>query len=141
MTFLRVLLAMLSLAPVRGEKDALFRIALAQAIVEATGDVQEQDVLARLAWFESGYRRNVARCEILGDHGRSRGTFQVQGITDADRKASCGGLLEQAKLAVSYMHRSAAACPRNEGAMRLAVYVSGRCDRGLAQARARWGAP
>ncbi len=139
MSALRVMLIMLALAPQRGEKDLAFRYELAQAIVYVTDDVIEQNTLARLAWFESGYRRAVARCEISGDHGKSRGVFQVQGITPYDREAACGSLGQQVELAVRYVRRSAAACPKNEGAMKLALYVSGRCDRGQKQAELRWG--
>lgn len=141
MNALRVLLLMLTLCPARGDKDIAFRMELAQAIVDVTDDVVEQNTLARLAWFESSYRRAVARCEILGDRGKSRGVFQIQGITAYDRKAACGSLAQQTELAVRYIRRSAEACPKNEGAMKLAVYVSGRCDRGQAAAKLRWGAP
>jgi hypothetical protein len=139
MTALRILLVMLDLATARGEKDIRFRWALAEAIAMITDDPHEQDVLVRLAWFESGFRRNVARCETTGDHGRSFGTFQIQPITRYDRSAACGALGQQVELALRYVHRSAAMCPKNEGAMKLACYVSGRCDRGQAKAKARWG--
>ncbi len=139
MSFLPILLAMLALAPARGERDVLFRTELASAIASATDDPTEQRTLVRLAWFEGGFRRAVARCEILGDHGTSRGTFQIKGITPYDRAAACGSLFQQAELAVRYIRRSADACPRNEGAMRLALYVSGRCDRGERAAKQRWG--
>ena len=139
MKALKVLLIMVSLAPIRGAKDFDFRWQLAEAIAAATDDDDEVRVLARIAWFESGYRRNVARCEIKGDNGRSLGTFQVQPMTPADRAAACGALDRQVDVALRYVRRSAEVCPQNVGAMKLALYVSGRCDRGVREARARWG--
>ncbi len=141
MIALRVFLVMLGLTPLRGERDTLYRWALAEAIVSATDDEHEQDVLARLAWFESGFRRAVARCEVKGDRGKSHGVFQVQPMSPADAKEACGDLPTQAALALRYVHRSAEMCPKAEGAWKLALYVSGRCDRGYAAAKARWGEP
>jgi hypothetical protein len=141
MTALRVLLVMLHLAAARGDKDIAFRWELAQSIVYATADRREQDVLAHLGWLESGYRRNVARCEKTGDGGRSFGLFQVQPVTRYDAKAVCGSLGQQVEVSLRYVRRSIAACPKNKGAMKLAAYVSGRCDRGYVAAKARWGAP
>ena len=141
MQILRILLVMLSLCPSRSEKDLGFRWALAEAIAETTDDEHEQDILARLGWYEASYRRAVARCEIKGDGGKSMGVFQVQPMTGADAKLACGSLVEQAGLALRYIHRSADMCPKNEGPAKLNLYVSGRCDRGLQQSKARWGEP
>ncbi len=141
MIALRVFLLMVSLAPIRGEKDYAYRWELATAITESTPDEREQTILARLAWFEGGYRRAVARCEITGDHGSSRGTFQVQGQTPYDRSAACGSLWQQAELALRYVRRSVEVCAKNEGGAKLNLYVSGRCDRGHGKARERWGEP
>jgi hypothetical protein len=141
MAVLRVLLGMLALLPARSAADLDLRWEHAAAIVAATDDVREQDVLTRIERFESGFRANVARCEAghKGDGGRSLGSFQVQPITPADARRACGSPLEQAALAHTYVRRSAEACPGNVGADRLAVYVSGRCTKGLRQARERWG--
>ncbi len=145
MSALPILMLMFLLAPFRGAKDYEYRFALATAIEHATDDPKEQEILARLAWFEGGYRRNVARCEILGDKGKSRGVFQIQGMSAADQKAACGTLDQQTELAVRYIRRSAEQCPMNEGPARLNLYVSGRCwekaKAGLPAAIKRWGEP
>lgn len=141
---LRLFLLMLDLADTRGDADVLYRLDLARAIVIATDDVREQEVLTRLAWFESSFRRSVARCAVRGDRGRSLGVFQIQPSGEhpaRDAVSACASLPEQAALALAYVRRSAAACPRNVGAMQLAMYVSGTCNRGVREARARWGAP
>ncbi len=139
MAVLRVLLSMLALLPVRSAADWDLRWEHAAAIASVTDDVREQDVLTRIERFESGFRGNVARCERKGDGGKSLGSFQVQPITPSDARRACGTPVEQAALALSYVRRSAEACPGNVGADTLAMYVSGSCRRGLRQARERWG--
>lgn len=116
-----------------------YRTEIAEAIVMATDDIREQEVLTRIAWYESALRPDVARCSVRGDHGRSLGLFQIQPIDPRDRGRACGSVHDQVALALSYVRRSAEACPGNVGADRLAMYVSGTCRRGLPQARHRWG--
>ena len=141
-----LLLYMVTLLAPRGEKDVLFRAELATAIVEATPDAEERLTLARLAKFEAGYRRNVARCEVKGDKGKSLGEFQIQpicapdpAIPCRDRKLACGSLPEQVGLALRYLRRSAEVCASNVGAAKLNLYTSGRCDHGQAASEERWG--
>lgn len=124
----------------RGEKDVLFRWELAQTIVVATEDEEERYTLARLAGLEAGFRRNVARCEIKGDNGKSFGLFQIQPMSAADAKDTCSAdLRRQVDLAVRYTRRSAEMCPKNKGAAKLHLYVSGKCDYGHKEAELRWG--
>lgn len=136
---LAVFLLMIELVEIRGPKDFDYRWQLAEAISEGTEDPDERRVLARLGFYEGGYRRAVARCEIKGDGGKSVGAFQVQPASPKDAKMACGTLSEQVDVAIRYLRRAADACPQNEGFMRLAVYVSGRCDRGQKAAKERWG--
>lgn len=147
MKFILLVIFMLGLLPSRGPKDFDFRVQLAQAIVAVTDDDVEQLTLVRIAKYESGYRRNVARCETHAkgatmqteDHGKSFGTFQVQPMSGADKKLACGTLEEQAGLALRYMRRSAEMCPKNKGAATLNLYTSGNCNYGLKQSEERWG--
>ncbi len=140
MSALSVLLVMAALAPIRGPRDYGYRWALAEAIASSTDDAQEQGVLARLAWYEGGFRRNVARCEIKGDHGKSLGAFQIQPMSARDARDACSlDLRDQVGLALRYIRRSAEMCPRNVGAARLNLYVSGNCERGGRAAVLRWG--
>ena len=131
--------------PIRGPADYAFRWELATRIVEATDDAREREVLVRTALLESGFRRNVARCEKKGDRGRSHGTFQIQPQSPREAKVACSvdrygvATREQVDLALRYVRRSAEACPANVGPDRLAMYVSGTCARGIPEARARWG--
>lgn len=140
MKALSLFLFMLTLSPARNLAEMAFRYAIANAIVWVTDDEEEQKTLAKIGFYESGYSERVSRCEDLGYPGNaSRGTFQTTGLTSYDRRASCGTLYQQAELAIRYVHRSANACPKNRGHMKLAVYVSGRCDRGEYKAKQRWG--
>lgn len=124
----------------RGERDVLFRWELAQAIAAATDDEEEQFTLARLAAFEAGFRRNVARCDVKGDHGKSLGEFQIQPMSPKDAEDACSERLSrQVGLALRYMRLSADKCPKNKGAAKLHLYVSGRCDAGHVEAARRWG--
>jgi len=142
MQALRVLLMMVSLLPLRGARDYAFRWQLAEAIVEAApGDEQAQDTLALIARYESGFARDVARCERRGDRGKSRGVFQLQPIERGDERAACGDLPAQARLAKTYIERSALACPGNVGADKLAMFTSGTCAKGIPQAIRRWAQP
>jgi hypothetical protein len=141
MTFLRVLLEMLALAPYRDDADLLLRTQLADAIVQATDDAREQTVLARLAWFESNYRRHVASCKVKGDHGAALGLFQIQPRSKRDREQACGTLADQVDVALRFLRRSIEVCSANRGSAKLNAYTSGRCDRGGVESALRWGAP
>lgn len=131
---LRVFLGILLLSPARNPRDFEAKWTFAEAIVEATDDLREEDVLTRIGFYESNYG-----IRARGDRGRSLGAFQIQPITPSDRAMATGTVFEQAKLAVAYVRRSAEACPGNVGADRLAMYVSGTCTRGIREARHRWG--
>ena len=141
MLVVRILLAMLALSPTRGDADTLFRTQIASAILDGTDDVREQEVLLRLAWFESNYRRHVASCAVKGDHGKSLGLFQIQPRSEDDRREACGTLQAQVRVALRFIRRSLEVCAENVGSAKLNLYVSGRCDRGHAASRERWGAP
>lgn len=137
-----LLLLMIHLGPLRNDADLLFRAELAYEIVTATEDPKEREVLARIGWFESWYVDRVSRCEERGYPGNpSLGTFQITPEDPLERRQACGTLAEQTALALRYVRRSVNTCKKNSGAAKLNLYVSGRCDRGEAKARLRWGKP
>lgn len=131
----------LSLSPIRSFNDYELKWMLAQEIEKSTDDLRRQEVLARLAWFEGGYWMSVANCKVKGDKGQSHGLFQIKPRTPRERKMACGTLTEQIALANEFLDRSANACPQNSGADTLAMYVSGTCQKGIKQAKHRWGGP
>lgn len=141
MAFIRVLILMFEIAAPRSDGDILFRHQIANAIATETDDVREQDVLARLAWYEGSFARHVASCRTRGDHGASYGLFQIQPRSPEDKRDACGTLNAQVRVALRYMHRSFDVCSANRGAAKLNLYTSGRCDRGYEASKLRWGAP
>jgi hypothetical protein len=128
---------MFALLPPRGEKDIAFRYESAIAIVAATNSPEERLTLAKIQREESGFRRNVARCEISGDRGKSKGAWQIQPISGDDAKAVCGSLYEQATVALRYLRHSADVCSKNTGVAKYNLYMSGRCDHGTKAAEKR----
>lgn len=136
---LRVFLFLASLLPIQGRLDMLLRWETAEAIASVTDDPRDQEILGRIARYESGFDPRVAACLRKGDGGRSLGLFQLQPIETRDAARACGSLVQQAELALRYMRRSAEACPGNVGADRLAMFVSGTCARGIREAKHRWG--
>jgi len=136
---IRVLLSIIGLSPVRNTHDFDLKWEIAESIVEATNDIREQDILSRIAYFESGFRKSVINCSVKGDRGKSLGIFQVQPISKYDFHNACGTIQEQVNLALNYIHRSFEACPGNVGADLLSMYVSGTCKRGIKEAKHRWG--
>lgn len=133
MTPLRILLVMLALVPQRSDRDVAYRYRLAQAIASVTDDVTEQDTLARIARWESGYRIDIATCHVNGDHGGAFGPFQVHPRSPEERDAVCTHLTEAVRVALDRVRESVAACGDLTG------YVSGRCGVAVAEARLRWG--
>jgi len=133
-----IFLFILELLPGRGLYDISFRYDIAEAIVSVTDNIQEQKTLARIIRWESGYRKNVFRCEKKGDKGKSLGLFQIQPMSEYDKKLACGTLYQQTSLALRYMRRASEMCPDNTGAAKLNLYVSGRCNYGIEESRKRW---
>lgn len=129
----------IAICPIRNLRDLDHRWTLSEAIASATDDPKKQEILVRIAWFESAFRQDVSRCDVKGDRGRSLGTFQIQPLSPSDRRLACGSVEEQVRLALAYVERSAEACPGNVGPDSLAMYVSGTCARGLREAKNRWG--
>lgn len=127
MKALAVLLFMLRLLPAAGDADVAFRLELAAAIVDATEDEQEQRQLAKIARFESNYRRDVAECKILGRAGE-RGAWQILARSGEERARLCVSLVDDARIALERIRESVRACWRLPAAERLAVYARGRCD-------------
>jgi len=140
MLMLPILLYILGMLPAQSEPDLLFRTQLAHAISEGTSDVREQIILARLAWFEGGYRRSVASCKIKGDGGKSQGIFQIQPRDAQDKRDACGTLNAQVAVALRFIRRSREVCGHLEPQDQLSLYTTGACYRVQPEARRRWGA-
>lgn len=126
MTMLHVLLYTLRLLASSGDDDLSLRTDLASAIVAVTDDPQEQRQLAKIARFESSFRRDVAECRKKGAAGEVS-AFQILARSDAERARLCISLEGDARVALGRIRESIAACRSLPVEERLAVYCRGRC--------------
>lgn len=91
-------------------------------------------LLASIAAAESFLRADVDACKVRGDGGKSTTVFQLQNAP----KAVCQHREEAVRVALARVRQSFAACKGAPLEERLALYTSGRCDRGQRAARFRW---
>ncbi len=120
------------------DPDALDKIT--HAIDAVTLEDWEAETLTRIAWWESGFRKEYVNCTVV--NGKARGAFQVVPFTRAEVLDACSSNFEiQAKLAVSRARSSRSQCERAgfRGSDVLGVYTTGRCQRGEPFARLRFG--
>jgi len=139
LTVFRVVLVMMALLPLRGADDSALRWELSHAIVAATADHLEQDLLASVARFESNFEREVAECRRMGEAG-DRTAWQVVPRCEADRRALCRSFDDDAAIALDRMRESIRACHSLPPPERLAVYARGSCSsaEGRRLSRIRW---
>ncbi len=140
------------LPPVGGtaarEADIAFRLELADAIATDEGITDhEARLLARIARFESHYRRDVATCKITGgacdDAGLNcdLGPFQHHATTTAERLVVCGSLAGAVRVARQDVRHSFHVCRELPQEERLAAYARGpawRTDEAKRLSRVRW---
>ena len=123
-----VLSIMFDFLPAKDETDILYRWQLATAIVNGTEDPTEQRILTHIAWYESKYWRSVASCKKLGDNGKSRGVYQIQGRDENERKEACGTLNQQTALALKFIRKSREMCAHLPAEDQLSLYTTGKCQ-------------
>ncbi len=99
----------------------------------------EARLLLSIAAHESGFRRDVVQCLVLGDGGRAFGAWQIHPRSPQERRAACA-LGPAARLALARVRESLAACAHLPAPERLAVFASGSCSNrgGRAASRKRW---
>lgn len=91
-------------------------------------------LLGSIAASESFLRADVDTCRTRGDGGRSVTVFQLQRAP----RSVCTDREEAVRLALARVRESLSACRALPVAERLALYTSGRCDRGQRASRMRW---
>lgn len=101
---------------------------IAADIASVTNDRRTAALLVAIAVHESGLRLDVDTGATLGDGGRARGLWQLQGVAPELSRA------EQARTALARVQRSFRAC--GAGRYGLAAYASGSCSRGLPESAA-----
>jgi hypothetical protein len=133
-SFLRVLLYTLRLLAHTGDEDLAYRTELAAAI-----DAQEQNQLAKIARYESSFRRDVGECRKRGSVGEVT-AFQILARSDEERSRLCISLEGDARVALTRIRESVRACRHLPEDERLAVYARGRCSsvEGRRLSRVRW---
>jgi hypothetical protein len=111
-----------------------------KAIVAVTTDDWEAETLTRIAWWESGFRKEYVDCTTV--NGKARGAFQVMPFTHSEVLDACSSNFEiQAKLALGRIRSSRQQCERLgfRGSDVLGVYTTGKCQRNEPLARVRFG--
>lgn len=101
----------------------------------------EAETLTRIAWWESGFRKEIVNCVIKGKHG-DRGAFQIISRNGSEALDACSSDLQiQAKLAISRVRESRTWCEKFglRQSDVLSGYTVGKCIRGEPKARLRFG--
>ncbi len=140
MNILRVLLFMLHMLPSRGDADVRHRMVIAEAIVSATDDEHEQNLLASIARWESFYRIDVATCAVRGPQGELS-AWQILPRNDGERRALCKSFEVDARIALARVRESLRGCRHlRDERERLAIYARGNCNsrEGRRMSRTRW---
>lgn len=110
-----------------GDAEMLYRLELVQACVDATTDRSERYICAKIPRYESLYRIDVGRCEVVGKAGDLT-AWQIVPRSKEERARLCVSLLEDAKVAIERIRESRRACWRLPKQDQLALYARGSCD-------------
>lgn len=111
-----------------------------KAIVAVTTEDWEAETLTKIAWWESGFRKEYVDCTTI--NSKARGAFQVVPFTHAEVLDACSSNFEiQAKLARDRLRSSRTQCERLgfRGFDVISVYTTGKCQRNEPLARVRFG--
>ena len=131
-TLLVYSLRLLPIAPPTGDTTApydaalSYRVALVNACVAATADRTERYICVKLARFESNYREDVGRCEIIGK-ANDKGAWQIVPRSGAENARLCQTLEEDARFHIERVRESRAACRHLPKEEQLALYTRGNC--------------
>lgn len=130
---------MADLLPSRGIDDDAYRTELVAAVTAVTDDLQEQAILVDIPRWESSYLRAVGDCRLKGPQGEL-GAWQILPRNDTERAALCVSLEGDARMALSRIRESIAACRASPPPERLALYTRGSCSsrEGRRMSRVRW---
>lgn len=115
------------LLPPRSDDELAARYEIAQAAELVAGDGQEERQLVRIARFESGFRRDVITCELLGREGEVT-AWQILVRRGEDASWMCSDVVAGAIVALERLRESVAACRHLPPSERLALYARGSCS-------------
>jgi hypothetical protein len=82
------------------------------AIANETSDLSEAETLIKIArWESGGFRKDIADCRVLGDHGAARGLFQVHPINKEEMVDTCSkDYRKQVQVALTHLRDSVEVC-------------------------------
>lgn len=130
-----------TLQPVNTPYNAEMAEKAATAIAAVTDQLWEAETMSRIVRWESGLRKDVADCTVIGKQGE-RGLWQVKPRTSSEKTDLCSSdLTKQARIALARIRESKRECERAglRGADILGIYTHGTCVRGNRYAAFRYG--
>lgn len=130
-----------TLQPLNTPYNAEMAQKVSEAIAAVTDQPWEAETMARIVRWESGLRKDVADCTVLGKQGE-RGLWQVKPRTSSEKTELCSSdLTKQARIALARIRESKRECERKglRGADILGIYTHGACVRGNRLATFRYG--
>lgn len=109
------------------------------ALTLSDASPREIRIAMRIAALESGFRRDVVTCRVLGDGGRARGIAQIHPRSDSERRDACD-ITHVVPLLLARIRESERVCAHLPPLERGAAFTSGSCSNrgGRAASRARW---
>ena len=108
------------------DRSLAYRLELVQACVDATTDRSERYICVKVARFESNYREDVGRCEIIGK-ARDKTPWQIVPRNAAEDARLCLSLVDDARFHLERVRESRAACRHLPKQEQLALYARGDC--------------
>ena len=108
------------------DRALAYRLELVNACVEATEDRSERYLCVQIARFESSFREDVGRCQIIGKAG-DRSAWQIVPRSAAESERLCVTLADDARFAMERVRESRAACRRLPKQEQLSLYARGDC--------------
>jgi hypothetical protein len=130
-----------TLQPVNTPYNAEMSLRASEAIATVTDQAWEAETMARIVRWESGLRKDVADCTVIGKRGE-RGLWQVMPRSESEKTDLCSSdLVKQARIALARVRESKQVCERIgfRGADILGIYTHGACVRGNRLAAFRYG--
>lgn len=123
-------------APWRGtyEKtaEAIARVAESEPLFEEKGEERTASLLVSLAWYESRFKANAK-----SSNGQWYCLYQIDKRHLADPEKALQDPEVCSRAAVKILRTSLKACEKHPLDERLAVFMSGACDRGVADSKYR----
>lgn len=110
----------------RYDRALAYRLELVTACAEATDNRTERYICAKVPRFESSYREDIGRCEVIGKAG-DKTAWQIVPRSTAENARLCQSRVEDARFHLERVRESRAACRHLPKEEQLAMYARGDC--------------